>query len=280
VNGEIVTFSIDVDDTIDADLVSDVLWSSGVQGVEEIEIDNRRIRLRSSFGTAEPPTLRRLEDLFGSWDPPLRWSISRVDPEITETWRKFAEIIEITPTLRIVPAWLTASPSAPNCTDIIIDPGATFGMGDHPTTRASLVLMARLLRSGDRVLDVGCGSGILGITALVLGASHSCGIDINPASVDVSHSNALRNDVDEMWSVSLDDIGTVTDRFDLIVANILAPVLIQIADDLIRLLDDNGTLVISGVLRDRHDHVVKALDPLTVIDFVEIDGWSAVALRR
>lgn len=277
---EIVTFSIDVDDPLRAALICDILWINGVQGVEEIDADGDAMKLRSSFGTTEQDTAERLAVLFGDWTPSLKWEISRVDPHITDTWKQFAEIIDVTPTLRIVPSWLSMSSDRSQGTDIVIDPGPTFGMGDHPTTRGSLLLISRILRGDETVLDVGCGSGILGISALVLGARRSHGIDINPASIDVSRSNAIRNSVDERWSVSLDGLDAISDRFDLVVANILAPVLIDLADDLVRLLDDDGTLVISGVLQDRHDHVVAALAPLSIVDSIDIEGWTALALRR
>jgi ribosomal protein L11 methyltransferase len=114
----------------------------------------------------------------------------------------------------------------------------------------------------------------------VLGAGRAQGIDINPASLEVSRANAIRNGVDDRWSVSLDGLDSITGGFDLVAANILAPVLIDLADDLKRLLDRDGTLVISGVLHGRYDHVVKALAPLTIADFIEIEGWVSLALRR
>lgn len=277
---EIVTFSIDVDDPLRASLICDLLWMNGIQGVEEIEAVEGSVTLRSSFGTSEHDTVERLTNLFGDWTPLLQWEVSRVDPTITETWKQFADVIDVTSTLRIVPSWLHASARRSQGTDIGIDPGPTFGLGDHPTTRGSLLLISKILRAGETVLDVGCGSGILGIGALVLGASRAHGIDINPASIEVSRDNAIRNGVDERWSVSIDGLDSITGRFDLVVANILAPVLIDLADDLKRLLDRDGTLVISGVLHCRFDHVVKSLAPLTVAQSIEIEGWAALALRR
>lgn len=277
---ETVTFSIPVADPLTAVLICDLLWMNGVQGVEEIDIDGESVLLRSSFGTTEADTLQRLSDLFGDWSPSLQWEISRVDPSITDSWKQFAQTIEITPSLRIVPAWLPQPNERSNALEVVIDPGATFGMGDHPTTRGSLSLVSKRLQSGGTILDVGCGSGVLGISALLLGARRAQGIDINPASVEVSRANASRNGVDGRWSVSLDSLDTLSERFDLIVANILAPVLIELAEDLVRLLGDEGTLVISGVLRDRYDHVVKALSPLAIVDSIDVEGWTSLALRR
>jgi ribosomal protein L11 methyltransferase len=279
-NDEIVTFSIDVDDPLRASLICDLLWINGIQGVEEIDAVDGTVTLRSSFGTSEYDTVERLTDLFGEWTPPLQWEISRVDPTIIDRWKQFADVIDITSTLRIVPSWLQASADRTQGTDIVIDPGPTFGLGDHPTTRGSLLLISRILRTGQTVLDVGCGSGILGISALVLGASRAQGIDINPASIEVSRANAIRNGVDDRWTVALDGLDSITGRFDLLTANILAPVLIDLADDLKRLLDQGGTLVISGVLHGRFDHVLNALEPLTIAESIEIEGWASLALRR
>jgi len=277
---EIVTFTIDVDDPLSAPLICDLLWSNGVQGVEEIDDEGASVKLRSSFGVTESETAERLTVLFGDWSPPVHWELSRVDPLVTDTWKEFADVIDITPTLRIVPAWRIEAADQQDGTAIVIDPGATFGMGDHPTTRGSLELVSRILRRGHTLLDVGCGSGILGISALVLGARRARGVDINPASIEVSRANAIRNGVDERWTVSLEGLDAISEKYDLVVANILAPVLIDLAGDLVRLLDDEGSLVISGVLHDRYEHVLEALAPLSIVDSIDIDGWAALALRR
>ena len=127
---ETVTFSIPVADPLTAVLICDLLWMNGVQGVEEIDIDGESVLLRSSFGTPEADTLERLADLFGDWSPSLQWETSRVDPCIADSWKQFAQTIEITPSLRIVPAWFLQSNEGRDVLDVVIDPGAKINAND------------------------------------------------------------------------------------------------------------------------------------------------------
>lgn len=279
----VVTCSTDA-----AEIISDRLWSLGVMAVaEEIGADGR-VRLRSSLGDDRADSDVRLQAAFADVEN-VTIELEDVDERVAESWRDFAEPVEIFPDLIVAPAWVRSRIGDSNTMVVSIEPGATFGLGDHPTTRASLIALRRQLTAGDSVLDVGCGSGVLGITTLRLGAGKAVGLDINPAAVSVSMENARRNGVDESWSViesDLDDhemerlLETNPAGFHLVVANILAPVLVNMASRLVRLLHRNGTLVVSGVLSDRYDHVARALRPLAQVDHVDIDGWSAVVFRH
>jgi ribosomal protein L11 methyltransferase len=193
--------------------------------------------------------------------------------------------------LVVVPSWIESPDDLdPSVTHIIsIEPGATFGLGDHPTTRASLQLLRSRITPQSTILDVGCGSGILGIAALKLGARQARGIDINPASDVVSRVNAQSNGVAAQWQVRITELDDgVADElihefpkgFEVITANILAPVLISLAPQFLQLLSPQGTLIISGVLSGHFDHVCSALAPLVIVDECNIEGWSAVAFVR
>lgn len=271
----------------EAALVSEVLWSRGVQGIEESDNEHGGIDLRSSFGVSRQETEEILHCLFENFSE-LSWKTIEMDSSVADTWKQFVRPIRVSPDTIIIPSWMSESQhrefltreSIPRDRCIRIDPGNTFGMGDHPTTLGSLQMLVRWMKSGAEVLDIGCGSGILGITALVLGARQAHGIDINPASVPVSIENAFDNDVASHWSVSLEPLDVLGRQFDLITANILAPVLIDLADQMVSLLDDVGTLIISGVLRNGYAHVLRALEPLTVVEEIDIDGWVTCALRR
>ncbi len=272
----LIVFVIHSSDEFEASLISDLLWSHGIQGIEESELPDGRILLRSSFGLAREETECILRDLLSEHSAST-WRIDEVETSVIDTWKQFARPIRITPELVVTPAWCPVDERTDSETRIRIDPGNTFGLGDHPTTRGSLLLLSRL-GVGKSILDVGCGSGILGITALVLGANHARGVDINPASVPVSQHNARLNGVESKWHVSLETLDSVDEGFDIVFANILAPTLIELSANL-RRLTHTGTLVISGVLAGHFDHVLSALSPMHVVDRVEIEGWAAVALR-
>lgn len=290
---EIVAFDIAARDVEAAEVVSMFLWDLGVKGIEEIQHSEGVVLLRSSFGLGRIETEKTLREMLdtidsrfgaGAWKKSIEsFGTSLVDSSVCEGWRAFAQPVSISARMEVVPSWIERQrlDSTNSATiSLLIDPGCTFGMGDHPTTRASLLMLERVVQPDSRVLDVGCGSGILGIASLLLGARHARGLDIDPAAVPVSHSNAQRNGVDSKWSASLEPFCNIDDEFDVVCANILAPTLIELAQDLKRVLDANGVLIVSGVLSDAYDHVLQALEPLEIIDSIHIEGWSAIALKR
>jgi ribosomal protein L11 methyltransferase len=145
---------------------------------------------------------------------------------------------------------------------------------------SSLLMIEKYVTPGDVLIDVGCGSGVLGIGALRLGASRAIGMDINPSCVPVSQENARLNQVDDRWTVTTEPLAVIGIPGDIVVANILAPALIELSSELKRLTKPDGVLIISGVLTENYAHVVEALQPLQQIDRIEYGGWAAVALRQ
>jgi ribosomal protein L11 methyltransferase len=161
-----------------------------------------------------------------------------------------------------------------------IEPGATFGLGDHPTTVLTIRGLRAALRPGARVLDVGCGSGVLAVTAVMLGAGEAIGIDVSPAAPPVAAANAEANGVASQVHVSTMPLADIEGTFDVVVANLLAPALLGLADDLVRVVAPDGALVISGLLTARADHVVDALAPLRAVERRTKEGWTAITLRH
>ncbi len=184
----------------------------------------------------------------------------------------------VEPDLVVRPAWVSFQ--APSGVTVLhIEPGATFGMGDHPTTILSLRAIRPQVRPGCTVLDVGCGSGVLAIAACVFGAGRAVAIDIAPAAVPVTIANATANGVADRVQASTTDLADIDGVYDLVVANILAPTLVALAADLRRVLAPGGALVISGILAEANAHVLAALSPLHVVATAELDGWAAFTLR-
>jgi len=261
--------------TADVELASDDLWSLGVVAVEERSgFSDSSVELWTSLGEEQDTIIAALTTFDRAWT----WRFEPVDESVSETWRDFATATWVADDLVVYPAW-TPRPESTTATAISIDPGATFGMGDHPTTVLSLRALRALPTKGTTVLDVGCGSGVLAIAACLFSASHAEAIDISPAAVPTTIDNALRNGVADRVSASTTPLADVDGSFDIVLANILAPALIDLSGDLKRVLSPSGALVISGILAERHDHVLAALEPLRVVQRYELESWTAITLR-
>ena len=262
----------------DIEWVSDVLWGLGVVAIEEIVDAAGIVRLRTSLGENRVDA----EDALTELPEGVTWEFEEVDDRLVDAWRDHVEAFDVGERFTVIPAWRTLDGLgvATGRTKLVIEPGSTFGMGDHPTTRGCLCMMEKIPLADVSVLDVGCGSGILGIAALKMGSSTAHGIDINPASVRVSMENARANGVEANWSVSTESLSSVDDVFDVVVANILAPVLIDLSAEISRTVVDGGRLILSGVLDGRYDHVLSHFVEFELIERVVIDGWATLCLKR
>ncbi len=178
--------------------------------------------------------------------------------------------------LWIVPSW--HAPPEPGAVNVALDPGAAFGTGSHPTTRLCLAWLEREVRPGDTVLDYGCGSGILAIAALKLGAARATGVDIDPLALETARYNAGRNAVRlELASAreALPGLARLT------VANILANPLRMLAPVLARHTAPGGRIALSGILESQADEVVDAYAPWASLAAVASDtGWVLLAGTR
>lgn len=257
-------------DAADVELASDALWSLGVTAIEERAHDGE-VQLWTSVGDEIDATRALLEERLTRWE----WRFVAVDESVVDNWRIYAEPTWVDPDLAVCPSWVSFDPG-PGVTVLRIEPGSTFGLGDHPTTILSLRAVRAAMRAGSAVLDVGCGSGVLAIAACVLGASRATAIDISPASVPITKANAAANGVAAAVQVSNIPLCDVAGEFDVVVANILAPTLIELADDLRRTVAPAGFLILSGVLAEHHQHVEDALRPLRLVQRTTLDGWAAL----
>jgi ribosomal protein L11 methyltransferase len=267
----------------EAELASDVLWALGVAAVEERTpndsgTEDHLVELWTSLGNDVEQVTRALEGLPARW----RWHLVDVDESVVHTWRAHARPTWVMDDVVVVPAWFDGElgPSAHHATQLVIDPGEAFGMGDHPTTVASLRALRQVVFPGATVLDVGCGSGILAIAALRFGAVRAEAIDVADVAVTATMDNARRNGVADRLGVSTTPLAELDGTFDVVVANILAPVLRRLAPDLDRALEPDGVLIVSGLLADRYQDVVEALAPLHLVDVHPCEGWVALTFRR
>jgi len=218
--------------------------------------------------------------------PPLQFRIVQ-ENDWAEAWKQHYHPILIGKKLVIVPAWLT-NPT-PERVEIRMDPGMAFGTGTHPTTQLCLEYIEEYVKLGDQVIDIGCGSGILSVAALKLGAGSALGVDIDPDSVRVSHENATLNNVRERFeigpgSVSEIRIGLYTlQSAQLVLANILAPVLIKLLDEgLGDIVMPGGSLVLSGIIAEQAPGVEEALarNGMELTSRKHFQDWVALLAMR
>jgi ribosomal protein L11 methyltransferase len=211
-------------------------------------------------------TRRRLEEAV--------WYLGRIRPlpipqfrlihetDWAEAWKTHYHPIEVGQRLIIVPAWLEIP--AGDRLAIRMDPGMAFGTGTHPTTQLCLEMIEDwfLAHEAASTIDVGCGSGILSVAAVKLGASHTLGVDIDPQAIPVARENAALNGVAERLELGVGSVKEILAgnfslrQGDLVLANILAPIIIRLLDDgLASLVASGGALVLSGVLEDQWEGV-------------------------
>ncbi len=175
----------------------------------------------------------------------------------------------------IHPTWTDNHPKLIN---IVIDAALAFGTGHHPTTASSLRAIAKYTHGGDKVLDVGCGSGILGIGAMQLGAMvDAC--DTDPVSVENSIKNAKLNKL-EFHSIWEGSASNLDEKYNIVVANIVADVLTFIANDLKKVLAEDGILILSGILDKYEEKVLNFYKDCRIIEKIAQDEWVTLVLKR
>jgi ribosomal protein L11 methyltransferase len=185
--------------------------------------------------------------------------------------------IPISPRLWIVPTWHT--PSDPSAINIVLDPGLAFGTGSHPTTRLCLRWLDNHMKQGISVLDYGCGSGILAIAALKLGAARAIGVDVDRQAVVASRDNALANQVSAVEFFLPD--GAPKAQYDLVVANILTNPLRMLAPLLAGATKQGGEIVLSGILQEQAEDVMAIYGQWFELNPpVFEDGWSCLSGRK
>jgi ribosomal protein L11 methyltransferase len=235
-------------DRDDVELVSDHLFSYGALGIEEREAIYDRVVL-----------LAGMADAVGAEQASAAIAGARVEPihddGWADEWRAWARPVRVADVV-VQPAWLPVDAElADGAFVVTIDPGRTFGSGAHETTQLAL---AALLdhAADDRVLDVGCGSGVLGIAAAVARRSTVMALDIDELAVEATRANASRNGVAPLVHASSTGLSGLAGEFDVVVANILAVTLRELAGDFARVVAPRGVVLLSGML----DSQVKDVD--------------------
>ena len=263
----------------DAEEMGAMLFELGAEGVEERDSTTLaknaaegKVTLVASFPTkadaeaaiAELPGARYEEIIGDAW---------------RDAWKEHFHPFHVAPGLVVRPPWEPYE--AKEGEEVLeLEPGRAFGTGLHETTR----LVARAIvahgAAGKTVLDVGCGSGILSLVALALGAERAIAIDIDPDSVAVTMENAARNGHSARITASTDPVEALTIEAPLVLANIEARVLIPMAEDLKNRVAPGGLLLLSGILVPQKDDVLAAYADFTLVEAPSLGEWILLALKR
>ncbi len=204
-----------------------------------------------------------------------------------ESWKEHFHVERFGARIVVVPSWRTYEPQ-PRDVILTLDPGMAFGTGQHETTRMCLEALEAAMLPDVRVLDVGCGSGILGIAALKLGAREVYAVDVDPNCVRVTEENAAMNGVGDLLHVGVGSMGSSwpfdapAEGFDVVVANIIARIIIEMADALVAALAPAGRLIASGIIGEREIEVGEALAAAGArVESVRVMGdWRCIEAVR
>ena len=207
-------------------------------------------------------------------------SDSCVEEDWINNWKKYFKPIPVGEKLLIRPLWEDEY-DAQGRTVLHLEPGLAFGTGTHETTRLCLELLERYVTPGIDFLDMGCGSGILSVAALLLGAKSAVGVDIDPLAVKTAVENAATNGVAERFSGICGNLAEkVTGKFQVVAANIVADIVISLTGDVGRFMKPGAVYLMSGIIDTREQDVLKALEGrFQVIARREERGWIALAAK-
>ncbi len=250
--------------------------------------DNEQGADMLSMLNAEMSALKACDDenAFGR----LQTELANVNEEDwANNWKQYFKPIVIGEKLVIKPSWEEYS-GYDNRTILEIDPGASFGTGQHHTTALCLEMLEKNINKGDKLLDMGCGSGILSIGGILLGAKSAMAIDIDQNSVNIAKENAGKNNIsDEIYTAYCGNIlddetlrEKIGDGYDIIAANIVADVLIAMSPLFKRFIKKDGIIVISGIICERCDEVKAAMEQngYTLVEIRESHDWAAITYKN
>ncbi|MBN2555081.1 MAG: 50S ribosomal protein L11 methyltransferase [Anaerolineales bacterium] len=266
-----ITSSRIQDDASSGHPAGPMLLRAYIRGDEKLEETRDKIERALWFlGCIHP-----LPEPTYTWIPEREWQTS---------WKEHYHPIKVGERLMIIPAWENLPD--PEKISILIDPGMAFGTGAHPTTRLCLVALESVLQPGDRVADLGAGSGILSIAARKLGAARVDGWDIDPGTIAVAERNAALNKVDGLHFSTgklADLLQSPGAPYDLLLANILAHVLTDMIDkDLVTAIRPGGLIIMSGILSEQLPLILKKLElaGMSILNVLEEESWTAVVVKK
>ena len=290
------------DSALATDLVADIFYDLNLKGVvvDDPELDPEQDWGEDAIPPPETPGVtgyfadtHRAVDKCKTLEAALR-RLARVaniktrieyarmdEQDWAEAWKEYFWPEKVTDTIVVKPSWREYE-AGPQEIVLEIDPGMAFGTGTHATTTLCIRMIQAHLKPGDTFLDVGTGSGILMIAAAKLGAGTVCGVDNDEVAVTVAEKNLLANHIDSFSLSTGNLVDDVRQTFDVVAANILAEVILNLLPDVKAVLKENGLLVCSGIITAKKELVLSGLkeNGLTVVEVIEKEGWVAIAARK
>lgn len=216
------------------------------------------------------------EDELGSWEFELE---EKETEDWSKKWKEQWDVTHVTNKIAVVPDWIEYQPKDDEVI-IKLEPGCAFGTGTHQTTQLCMKALEKYMKKGDRVADIGMGSGILSILAKKLGASYVYGCDNDDTVIEVAKENAKKNGVECEFELGTAD--KVHDKFDFVCANILHFVLAEIMGDLKNLMNTGALMSLSGILDEKKQMVIGAYqkEGLELVEEIPQDQWTSFVVKR
>ncbi len=274
-----------------ADALSNLLLEMDSGGVQVGDENSDRVSVTAYFPpddmvgervskiTALLQNLREMDVDVGAG----RVTIEGVDEQDwSESWKEFLKPLAIGERILVHPSWEDVSEFPSRDVLIQIEPGMAFGTGGHSTTKLSLELLESVLKGGERVADVGAGSGILSIAAVRLGAREVVAVDVDERATVVARENSQRNDVDERIHIICGEgLSAVKGKYDVIVSNISTKVILSMIPDFSSHLNDGGRLILSGILEREASEVRNELENrgLMVLETRYDEEWMGIVAK-
>lgn len=216
------------------------------------------------------------DEELGSWE----WTVDKIEnQDWSKKWKENWDVTPITDKITVVPSWIEYAPKAGEII-ITLDPGSAFGTGTHPTTQLCMLALEKYMNIGDKMADIGTGSGILAICASKLGAKSLYGCDNDELVIETASENAKMNGVDAIFEHKTADL--LTDKYDFITANILHYILADIMGDLKALMADGAKLVLSGIMDEKKQVVLEAIEKhdLKLLEELKQDIWVGLVVTK
>lgn len=213
---------------------------------------------------------------LGSWDFILE---EKKSEDWSQKWKEKWDVTHVTNNIAVVPDWIEYNPKNDEIV-IKLEPGCAFGTGTHQTTQLCMKALEKYMKKGNRVADIGMGSGILSILAKKLGASYVYGCDTDGTVIEVAKENAIKNGEECIFEFGSAD--KINDKFDFVVANILHFVLAEIMGDLKNIMKDGALMSLSGILDEKKQMVIDAInrEKLKIIEEIHQDQWTSFVVKK